>query len=107
MITRRGFLRTVGAATASLSIGRLLGSTRAFAQAGEHPLRFIAMFTPHGCVQDYWRPQATSGPHGFTVDYADSVLRPLQVPDAAAGIREDLRDRLLRSTVTELRRSRA
>ena len=96
---RRRFLAALGAS------GALFG-TRAFADVGSlaaphpaadpsagrsatsgRPLRFIAVYTPHGRAHELWQPR-----DGFDLRFADSVLRPFDDPEALG---TSFRDRLL------------
>lgn len=72
--TRRAFLRTLGAAGAALPFHRLLQSSVAEA-ATPAPLRFIAIFTPHGMVPEYWWPKG--GETDFNITYPNAMLAPL------------------------------
>jgi hypothetical protein len=48
------------------------------AEAAEAPpLRFIAIFTQHGAVPEYWRPQNAVNGGDFNIDFANSMLQPL------------------------------
>ena len=73
--SRRSFLRTVGTVGASLPFARLLWSSVADA-AETQPLRFVAFFTPHGFVPEYWTPQGTED--AFSLQFENSMLSPLE-----------------------------
>ncbi|MBX7113815.1 MAG: DUF1552 domain-containing protein [Myxococcaceae bacterium] len=70
---RRAFLKTVGMLGAGLPIANLLQPEIAEA-ASAPPLRFISIFTPHGMVPEFWRPQGTES--AFDINYADAMLAP-------------------------------
>jgi hypothetical protein len=72
--SRRALLQGLGAATAAMPFSGMF--QKSFAQSGP-PLRFLAFFTPHGTVNEYWRPQGTSET-AFTLNYTNSMLSPLE-----------------------------
>src|SRR5579859_5262709 len=82
-LSRRTFLKSVGALAGSLPFFRLLeNSVRA--SAAQFPTRFIALVNPHGCPYEFYRPRATgnSTPGSatetdFNLDFTNSVLAPL------------------------------
>ncbi|MFP2930252.1 DUF1552 domain-containing protein [Pyxidicoccus sp. 3LG] len=82
-LSRRSLLQALGGSAAALPLANLLGTTDAYAQATTPPLRFVAIFTPHGCLPEFWNPQG--GETDFTLDFPNSMLSPLQA----------FRDRLL------------
>ncbi|MCP3140275.1 DUF1552 domain-containing protein [Pyxidicoccus xibeiensis] len=75
-LSRRSLLQALAGSTAALPLANLLGTTDAYAQATAPPLRFIAIFTPHGCLPEFWNPQG--GETDFTLDFPNSLLAPLQ-----------------------------
>ncbi|MCY1001881.1 DUF1552 domain-containing protein [Myxococcus sp. MISCRS1] len=75
-LSRRSLLQALAGSTAALPLANLLGTTDAYAQATTPPLRFIAIFTAHGCLPEYWNPQG--GETDFTLDFPNSMLQPLQ-----------------------------
>lgn len=72
---RRAFLKTLGTLGTALPIANLLKAEVAEA-AEPPPLRFIAIFTPHGMVPEFWRPQGTET--AFSLTYPNSMLAPLE-----------------------------
>jgi hypothetical protein len=71
---RRSFLAALGA-TGMLAGSRALGDA---AKAGPaRPLRFVAIYTPHGRAHELWQPR-----DGFDLRFADSILRPFDDPEA-------------------------
>jgi len=77
--SRRSFLRAVGASAASLPFFKMLEDSAVYAQAGMSPLRFIALYHPHGCSAELWRPQGTET--SFQINYDKCSLQPFD--DAA------------------------
>lgn len=75
-LSRRNLLQLMGGSAAALPLANLLGTTDAHAQTTEPPLRFIAIFTPHGCLPEFWNPRG--GETDFTLDFPNSMLLPLQ-----------------------------
>lgn len=75
-LSRRNLLQLMGGSAAALPLANLLGTTDAHAQTTAPPLRFIAIFTPHGCLPEFWNPQG--GETDFTLDFPNSILLPLQ-----------------------------
>lgn len=71
VVSRRAFLKTVGLAAAALPLSQLLERQVALADGHADPLRFIAVYTPHGMVREWWRP----GP-GFDLRFENATLRP-------------------------------
>lgn len=73
-LSRRALLRTLGTGAASLPFFNLLRPS--IAEAAEAPpLRFLAVFNPHGTINELWRPQRTES--DFNLDYPGSILQPL------------------------------
>jgi hypothetical protein len=62
-------------------------STSARRSAGRGPLRFIGVFTPHGCAHELWKP----GPD-FDLRYPGCTLAPFDAPDRFG---RSFKDRLL------------
>ncbi|WP_164020909.1 DUF1552 domain-containing protein [Pyxidicoccus trucidator] len=75
-LSRRNLLQLMGGSAAALPLANLLGTSDAHAQTTAPPLRFIAIFTPHGCLPEFWNPQG--GETDFTLDFPNSMLLPLQ-----------------------------
>lgn len=75
-LSRRSLLQFMSGSAAALPLANLLGTSDAHAQTTAPPLRFIAIFTPHGCLPEYWNPQGTET--DFTLDFPNSLLAPLQ-----------------------------
>ncbi|AEI68869.1 DUF1552 domain-containing protein [Corallococcus macrosporus] len=75
-LSRRSLLQALAGSTAALPLANLLGTTDAYAQGTTPPLRFIALFTAHGCLPEYWNPQGTES--SFTLDFPNSMLAPLE-----------------------------
>jgi hypothetical protein len=75
-LSRRNLLQLMGGSAAALPLANLLGTSNAHAQTTAPPLRFIAIFTPHGCMPEFWNPQG--GETDFTLDFPNSMLAPLQ-----------------------------
>lgn len=75
-LSRRNLLKLLGGSAAALPLANLLGTSNAHAQTTAPPLRFIALFTPHGCLPEFWNPQG--GETDFTLDFPNSMLLPLQ-----------------------------
>jgi hypothetical protein len=75
-LSRRSLLQALAGSTAALPLANLLGTSDAHAQTTAPPLRFIAIFTPHGCLPEFWNPQG--GETDFTLDFPNSLLLPLQ-----------------------------
>jgi hypothetical protein len=84
---RRSFLRGVGAGFASLPFFKLLEDSYARAAGDALPLRFVAMYHPHGIAAEYWGMQAGDTETSFNLGFANSCLTSL---DTAA-----LKSRLL------------
>lgn len=74
-LSRRALLQTLAGSAAALPLANLLGTTDAYAQGTAPPMRFIAIFTPHGCLPDYWNPQGEG--EGFSLAFPNSMLEPL------------------------------
>ncbi|MCY1021062.1 DUF1552 domain-containing protein [Pyxidicoccus sp. MSG2] len=75
-LSRRNLLKLLGGSAAALPLANLLGTSDAHAQTTAPPLRFVAIFTPHGCLPEFWNPQG--GESDFTLDFPNSMLLPLQ-----------------------------
>ncbi len=75
-LSRRSLLQALAGSTAALPLANLLGTTNAYAQGTAPPLRFVALFTSHGCLPELWNPQGSET--GFTLDFPNSMLAPLQ-----------------------------
>jgi len=54
--------------TASPPVARPVG-------ASGRPLRFVAVYTPHGRAHELWQPRK-----GFDIAYSDAILRPFDDP---------------------------
>ena len=80
---RRMFLSALGASLVSMSQGRA-APTRAHMEA---PLRFVGVYTPHGCAYELYKP----GP-GFDIAYENCVLAPFDDPKSFG---KSYKDRLL------------
>ncbi|NMO19443.1 DUF1552 domain-containing protein [Pyxidicoccus fallax] len=76
-LSRRSLIKALAGSSAALPLANLLGTTDAYAQATTPPLRFIAIFTPHGCMPEYWNPQG--GETDFNLEFENSLLAPLQL----------------------------
>jgi hypothetical protein len=78
-LSRRNLLKLLGGSAAALPLANLLGTSDAHAQTTAPPLRFVAIFTPHGCLPEFWNPQSTGATDAdFTLDFPNSMLLPLQ-----------------------------
>ncbi|NVJ00179.1 DUF1552 domain-containing protein [Myxococcus sp. AM009] len=75
-LSRRSLLQALAGSTAALPLANLLGTTDAYAQGTAPPLRFVALFTSHGCLPEFWNPQGSES--NFTLDFPNSMLAPLQ-----------------------------
>ncbi|QSQ13801.1 DUF1552 domain-containing protein [Myxococcus landrumensis] len=75
-LSRRSLLKTLAGSAAALPLANLLGTTNAYAQGTASPMRFIAIFTPHGCLPEYWNPQGEG--EGFSLNFPNSMLQPLE-----------------------------
>lgn len=73
--SRRSILKALAGTAAAAPFAHLLTSSVA-ESADASPLRFIAIFTPHGALPEYWTPQG--GETDFNIDFENSVLQPLQ-----------------------------
>ena len=73
--SRRAFLKLMGSAGAMAGFTRLLWPSVCEAQVAA-PLRFVALWTQHGRLDEYWSPR--NGETDFDIDYADCSLQPLQ-----------------------------
>lgn len=77
MFNRRAFLKSLGlagAAGVALPLTQLL--TRP-AYGATPPLRFIAVFSPHGTIRRFWQPRP-QGNGDFTLSYEHGILAPLE-----------------------------
>ena len=79
-VHRRAFLRSVGAALATLPFARL--AENAYAQsAGEPPpQRFIGVYHPHGIAAELFAKRGTDTETRFDLRYEDSPLEPFDDP---------------------------
>ncbi|NTX33416.1 DUF1552 domain-containing protein [Myxococcus sp. CA051A] len=75
-LSRRSLIKTLAGSAAALPLANLLGTTDAYAQGTTPPMRFIAIFTSHGCLPEYWSPKG--GELDFNLDFPNSMLAPLQ-----------------------------
>jgi hypothetical protein len=91
-IHRRHFLAALGAGSVLLGsraladVGVAPGKPRSLASSS-HPLRFVAVHTPHGRAHELWLPR-----DGFDLRYDGAILRPF---DDAGTFGKSFRDRLL------------
>ncbi|RKH10927.1 DUF1552 domain-containing protein [Corallococcus praedator] len=74
-LSRRSILKLLSGTAMAAPFAHLLTSSVAEA-ADAAPLRFIALFTPHGVLPEYWTPKG--GETDFNIDFENSVLQPLQ-----------------------------
>ncbi|QSQ24191.1 DUF1552 domain-containing protein [Pyxidicoccus parkwayensis] len=74
-LSRRNLLKLLGGSAAALPLANLLGTSDAHAQTTAPPLRFVAIFTPHGCLPEFWNPQG--GETDFSLEFDNSMLLPL------------------------------
>lgn len=79
-ITRRGFVRGLGAGLLAAPFTRLLTGT-ARAQAADGPKRLLVFYSPNGCIHHRWRPEGGE---------RDFVLRPGSVLEPLDGWRDRL-----------------
>ena len=80
--SRRQFLSLCSSAAVTLPYASMLmRSAHAQSATGPHT-RFIAMFSPHGCVHELWRPRAANGGLATNLDFSfafeNAHLGPLQ-----------------------------
>ncbi|RKG71732.1 DUF1552 domain-containing protein [Corallococcus sp. CA054B] len=73
--SRRSILKLLSGTAMAAPFAHLLTSSVAEA-ADAAPLRFIALFTPHGLLPEYWVPKGNDT--NFNIDFENSVLQPLQ-----------------------------
>ncbi len=73
--SRRAFLKLMGSAGAMAGFTRLLWPSVCEAQVAA-PMRFVALWTQHGKLDEFWTPQG--GETDFVIDFPDSSLQPLQ-----------------------------
>ncbi len=74
-LSRRRLLQGAGSLAGMAAFARLFQAEEAHAQTAP-PLRFVAIFTPHGMVPEHWVPRG--GELDFDLDFEGSMLRPLQ-----------------------------
>ncbi|NBD11875.1 MULTISPECIES: DUF1552 domain-containing protein [Corallococcus] len=73
--SRRSILKLLSGTAMAAPFAHLL--TSSVAEAAEAaPLRFIALFTPHGYLPEYWTPKGSDT--NYNIDFENSVLQPLQ-----------------------------
>ena len=79
--SRRAFLRTVGAAAATLPFYRLMERS-AVGQSMPQPLRFIGVSGGQGTPTEFWRPMPGTGMgvDSFVINYPNSALQPFDDP---------------------------
>jgi hypothetical protein len=75
-LSRRSLLQALAGSSAALPLANLLGTSDAHAQTTAPPLRFIAIFTPHGCMPELWNPQG--GETDFSITFDNALLAPLE-----------------------------
>jgi hypothetical protein len=85
--SRRRFLAALGVTGAWLAREHEGHADSAPAPKAEAPLRYIAVYTPHGRAHELWQPRA-----GFDIAYEGSSLAPF---DDAAGFGQSFRSKLL------------
>jgi hypothetical protein len=73
--SRRAFLKLMAQSGAAVGLTRLLWPSVSEA-ADPSPLRFVALWTAHGKLEEYWTPQG--GETDFNIDFQDATLQPLQ-----------------------------
>jgi hypothetical protein len=73
--SRRSFLKLMASSGAAVGLTRLLWPSVSEA-ADPSPLRFVALWTAHGRLDEYWTPQG--GETDFNIDFQDATLQPLQ-----------------------------
>lgn len=77
-ISRRQLIKSFGQSALMLPLTSIFARpSLSFAQGGKPPLRFIAVFSPHGTIRRFWKPRATAD-GGFTFNYDNSILAPLE-----------------------------
>lgn len=93
---RRRFTAALGGGAISLGLGALgrrgIASARgpigvSHSSTSGRPLRFVAVYTPHGRAHELWRPG-----DGFDLRFPDSILRPFDEPELHG---RSFRDRLI------------
>jgi hypothetical protein len=85
-------LGTLGAGALSIPfIGSLVNSA-VLAQAGASPLRFVALYHPHGAASPLFRLRAGETEDSFDISYDGAVLAPF---DDAATYGESFKDRII------------
>jgi hypothetical protein len=72
--SRREFLKLMGSAGMAAGFTRLLWPSVCEAQVTA-PLRFMALWTHHGKLDEYWTPK--NGELDFDIDFPDASLQPL------------------------------
>jgi hypothetical protein len=75
--TRRTFLRTVGGGFASLPFFRLIENSYAQSVGDTLPLKFVAIYHPHGVSAEYWAQRDTDTETNFDLSYENCSLAPL------------------------------
>jgi len=73
--SRREFLKLMAGAGAAAGFTRLLWPSVCEAQMAA-PLRFVALWTAHGKLDEYWMPK--NGETDFDIDFQEASLQPLQ-----------------------------
>ncbi len=77
-VTRRSLLAALGATGALVGLGSDGTASPPVARpvgASGRPLRFVAVYTPHGRAHELWQPRK-----GFDIAYSDAILRPFDDP---------------------------
>src|SRR5437762_12526260 len=73
-LTRRTFLRGIGAAVALPFLDAMVPALTAAAKtAASPPLRFGAVFIPNGAIVDQWTPETAGADFAFS-----PILKPLE-----------------------------
>ncbi|MDC0681579.1 DUF1552 domain-containing protein [Sorangium atrum] len=80
--TRRTFLRAVGASLATLPFVNMLADSVAQAGGEELPLKFVAVYHPHGIAAEYWAMRAGDTETSFDIAYENCSLQPFDDPAA-------------------------
>lgn len=85
---RRQFLGALGASLVGMGESKAApSSTSGERSVGGPPLRFVGVYTPHGCAYELYKP----GPD-FSINYPDATLAPF---DDAANYGKSFKDQLL------------
>jgi hypothetical protein len=88
---RRSFLAAALGTAGLLAESRARGDAPAPPSHGDkRPLRFVAVYTPHGRAHELWRPR-----DGFDLRFQDSILRPFDDPGDPVARGRSWRDKLL------------